>query len=310
MIWFLSFLVLVAIIAALPWLLELRRRPITAATRDLAPGRFIDLPQGRTHYLWHGGATSRPLVLVHGLSSPSWVFSGLIRGLVMAGYRVLSYDLYGRGFSDRPGGAQSLEFHTTQLGALLDALCEDEPVTLLGYSMGGAIAARFAADQSDRVERLILLAPAGIIYAPGPLLARARAGAIGAWLWGVFGARELRRAARRDAAQPTVIPDLAARIDRELAHRGYLRAILSSERHTLGEVLEPVHREIAAMYIPTLAIWGETDQVIPVAAVGDLALWNRKAHQEVVPGAGHALVHTHPQEVLAAIREFLRDVPQ
>jgi pimeloyl-ACP methyl ester carboxylesterase len=303
-------LALILIVAALPWLFEARRRPMSPRLRDQAPGRFADLAQGRTHYLWSGPDRTHVIVLAHGLSSPSWVFSGLIRGLVMAGYRVLSYDLYGRGFSDRVAGRQTLEFHTRQLGDLLDALGVDAPVTLLGYSMGGAIAAHFAAEQSDRVERLILLAPAGIIYTPGRLLATARtSGVFGTWLWGMFGGRALRRAAGRDATSPTVIPDLAKRIEQELARKGYLGAILSSERHTLSQSLEPAHREIAAMYIPTLAIWGETDAVIPVASVGELTRWHRQAHQEVIPGAGHGLAYTNPKEVLEAIREFLRDVP-
>ena len=295
---------------ALPWLLEARRRPMTAALRDQAPGRFADLSQGRTHYTWHGPDQTRSLVLVHGLIAPSWVFSGLTRGLVMLGYRVLSYDLHGHGFSDRVAGAQTLAFHTRQLGELLDSLGCDAPVALLGYGMGGAIAAQFAADQSDRVERLILVAPAGIVYRPGRLRALARnGGPLGTWLWGLLGAGTLIRAAAREAKAPTVLPDLPKRISSELSRRGALAAILSSERHALVQPLKAAHREIAAMYIPTLAIWGEADGVVPVRAMGDLARINRQAHQEVIAGAGHGLVHTHPKEVLAAIRDFLRDVP-
>ncbi|GKY86924.1 alpha/beta fold hydrolase [Sinisalibacter aestuarii] len=303
-------LVPAAILLALPAILEAMRRPIDDRARDYAPGRFADLGQGRTHYQWHGGKSTHTIVLVHGLSSPSWVFSGLIRGLVQAGYRVLSYDLYGRGYSDRAAGRQTLAFHTAQLGALLDDLGVDEPVTLMGYSMGGAIAAQFAADQSDRVERLILLAPAGMEYRPGRLLKfAARTGPLGTWLWGLFGGAMLRRGAQRDAQSPSVIADLPHRIAQELRHRGYLAAILSSERHTLSTPMEPVHREIAAMYIPTLAIWGEKDPVVPITAMGELTRWNRQAHHEVVPGAGHALAYTNPQEVNAAVRTFLRDMP-
>jgi pimeloyl-ACP methyl ester carboxylesterase len=311
MIWLILLFALVLLVALLPWLIERGRRPLTERERDRAPGRFVDLPAGRTHYLWHGGGGTRTLVLIHGLSTPSWVFCGLTRGLTAAGFRVLSYDLYGRGFSDRPGGKQTLAFHVAQLAALLEALDVDEPVTLMGYSMGAAIAARFAAENPDRVERLILLAPAGIVYRPGKLIGMAgRNRLIGGWLWGLFGGRALRQSARREAHKPTIIPDLAERIGRELRLRGYLAAILSSERHALGEQLEAAHREIAAMYIPTLAIWGEADPVIPVAAMGELARWHRHAHQETVAGAGHGLVYTHPQEVLAAIRAFLHDIPE
>lgn len=304
-------LVALLILAALPWLMETRRSTINDRLRDDAPGRFVALSQGQTHYIWNGPDHTHVVVLIHGLSSPSWVFTGLERGLVRAGYRVLTYDLYGRGYSDRVSGAQTLAFHTRQLGDLIEALGIDAPVTLLGYSMGGAIATRFAAEHSDIVERLILLAPAGIIYRPGRLLRFAhRAGPLGNWLWGLFGGNVLRRAAQADARKPTVIPDLAERIDAELGRKGYLAAILSSERHTLSEDLAADHREIAAMYIPTKAIWGEKDPVIPVKAMGELTRLNRQAHQEVIPGAGHGLAYTNPKEILETIREFLHDIPE
>ena len=131
----------------------------------------------------------------------------------------------------------------------------------------------------------------------------------GTWLWGLLGGAALRRTARREASAPTVIPDLAQRIDTELARRGYLQAILSSERHSLHEPMDRVHREIAAMFIPTLAIWGEADPVIPIAASGELARIHRTAHQAVIPGAGHGLAYANPTEVIAAIKEFLHDIP-
>jgi len=310
MTWFLLLAVLL-VLALLPGYLEARRQPVDGTLRDQAPGRFVDLSRGRTHYQWSGPDRTHVIVLIHGLSTPSWVFTGIERGLVISGYRVLTYDLYGRGFSDHVAGAQTLAFHTQQLTELLDALGVDEPVSLLGYSMGGAIATRFAAEHSDRVDRLILLAPAGIAHNPGLLLTLAQKGGVfGSWLWGLLCGLSLRRAAAREAAAPTVIPDLADRIKAETRRKGYLPAILSSQRHALQENLEADHREIAAMYIPTKAIWGEKDPVIPISAMGGLTRWNRQAHQEVIPVAGHGLAFTNPKEVLATFREFLRDIPQ
>lgn len=310
MIWYFSLAALL-VLALLPRFMEARRRPVDASLRDQAPGRFVALSQGHTHYQWSGPDRTHVIVLIHGLSSPSWVFAGIERGLVISGYRVLSYDLYGRGYSDSVAGAQTLGFHTRQLGELLDALGVDEPVSLLGYSMGGAIATRFAAEQPGRVDRLILLAPAGIAYTPGPLLRLAgKSGMFGSWLWGLFGGLSLRRAATRDAAAPTVIPNLADRIKAETRRKGYLPAILSSERHALQENLEAEHRKIAGLNIPTKAIWGEKDPVIPISAMGELARWNRQAHQDIISGAGHGLAHANPKEVLATFREFLHDIPE
>lgn len=306
-----ALLILGGAVFVTPWVSEALRRPLSDRMRGKAPGEYAQLDSGVTHYQWHGPRSERILVLVHGLSTPSWVFEGLIRGFLSMRYRVLSYDLYGRGQSDRAKGRQTLDFHTRQLTQLLDEIGVRVPVTLLGYSMGAAIATRFAATESDRVDRLILLAPAGMGYEPSKLLAISRvAGPFGDWLWGLVGPRLLRRGAAADLEAGSVIADLPERIGTELRHRGYLSAILSSERHALTEPVADDHREIAAMYIPTLAIWGEADATIPVSGVGQLALWNRQAHQEVIEGAGHALAHTKPTQVLEAIRSFLREVPE
>ena len=64
------------------------------------------------------------------------------------------------------------------------------------------------------------------------------------------------------------------------------------------------------MYIPTLAIWGEADETVPISGVGQLATWNRRAHQEVIADAPHSLLYSRPTQVLEAMHTFLRDVPE
>jgi len=306
-----AILVLLAIVIALPWVIEQRRGEMTAKLRRDAPGHFAELSQGMTHYEWHGPVDGNVMVMIHGLSTPSWVFTGLLRGLNMMGFRVLTYDLYGRGYSDRPRGDQDRAFFLTQLRDLLVAvgIPEDEEICLFGYSMGGAIATCYAAENPERVDRLFLLAPAGMDYTPAPLLKQARiSGRFGDWLWGIAGGWLLRKGAAADADGPTVIPDLPSRIRRELSLRGYLRSILSSERNMLCEYLEAEHRELARMYVAVVTIWGEEDTVIPLTALGKLTQWNRDAWKLVVPGAGHALGYTNPQEIIAAVQENLREV--
>lgn len=302
-------LLIVAVLAALPWLTERRRLPMDKTARRSAPGHFVRLSDGETHYEWHGPARGPVLVLIHGLTTPSWVFAGLVRGLGMMGFRVLSYDLYGRGFSSRPTTPETRHFFIRQLRELLDVLGVDEPVALLGYSMGGAIATIFAAEEPTRVSRLILVAPAGIDYTPAPLLARAReTGLLGDWLWGLLGAREVIRASRQPEGQPSAIPEIETLVRRETQTKGYLPAVLSAERHMLTEYLEDEHRALGHDFVPVLSVWGEEDGTIPLSSLGKLTEWNRGAYKVVIPGAGHGLVHTHPREILDALQEHLREV--
>jgi|LULQ01.1.fsa_nt_gb pimeloyl-ACP methyl ester carboxylesterase len=307
MIWTLLILVAV-IVAAAPFAAELLRHS-PRDDRSRTDGGIALLQDGVTSFQWHGPTTPSVIVLIHGLTSPSWVFSGLIRGLNMMGYQVLTYDLYGRGLSDRPRDRQTPQFFLHQLTELLDEQGLEGPVSIMGYSMGGLIGSLFAATYPDRVDRLVLLAPAGMDYTPGPLLKRAGAGGLfGNWLWQVMGPSVLREAARRDAAGPTVVPDLPARIDAELSRRGYLRSVLSAHRNALSVRIEDAHRDIGKIGTPVLAIWGEADAVIPATEIGKLTQWNRNVRHQVVKGAGHALPHTAPNAIIAAVTEFLREV--
>lgn len=300
------FFLIVAALAALPILAERRRSPITDAQRRTAPGGFADLTGGRTHYRWFGPEGGPVMVLVHGLTTSAYVWDGLMPRLIAQGARVLVYDLYGRGLSDRPATAQTRSFFVRQLRELLQDQRIETEFTLVGYSMGGAIATVFTAEEAERVAKLILIAPAGLIHAPAPFGEVCRkVPYLGDWLMSVWGGIALRRGLNPDEA--SAVPTIAARQAAETRTRGYLRSVLSSQRHFLAKRLDEDHAEVKRMYVPTLAIWGERDEVIPLQALGELAKANRDARQVVVPGAGHGLVHTHPDEVNRAIQTFLRE---
>ncbi|MEC7764778.1 MAG: alpha/beta hydrolase [Pseudomonadota bacterium] len=300
---------IVALIVIAPFAREVLRAPVARARPGADEGGFAELSEGKTYYRWFGAPTSHVIVLIHGLTTPHWVFSGLVRGLNLLGYQVLAYDLYGRGLSDRPTNAQTPQFFVHQLDELLAEQGLEGPVSLMGYSMGGIIASAFATNYPDRVDRVILLASGGIDYTPGqPLKRCGNLGLIGDWLWRVRGPKALRRQAARDAAQPTVIPDLETRMAEETARRGYLPAVLSSHRETLAIDLADLHRDMAKTGIPVLAIWAGDDEVIPLTAMGKLTQWNRTARHHVVEGVGHALPHAAPNEIITAITTFFREV--
>jgi pimeloyl-ACP methyl ester carboxylesterase len=104
----------------------------------------------------------RPVVFVHGFSVPSFVWEPSFRALADAGFRVVRYDLLGRGYSDRPRARYDQELFDHQLRDLIGALALEVPVDLVGLSMGGAIAVGFADRHPASVRRLVLIDPAGL----------------------------------------------------------------------------------------------------------------------------------------------------
>ncbi|KAJ3203878.1 hypothetical protein HDU83_009963 [Entophlyctis luteolus] len=124
-----------------------------------------------THYFMTGRNDGRKIVLVHGINVTGNAFPEFIERLTALGFLVLSYDLYGMGYSGSPGTKYDEESYTLQLVELLKHVGWSEPVVVLGFSLGGGIATCFADKYPEYVEKLVLIAPAGLKHNM-PMLAR------------------------------------------------------------------------------------------------------------------------------------------
>ena len=299
MIWL---LLLIAKIAALPFLADYTRLKMNDTARGDAPGKFVKLRRGITHYRRFGTETGPLVVCVHGLTTPSFVFEAIAEAYVKNGYRVLVYDHYGRGYSDRPVGLQNRAFFVQHLEELLDALGEDGRFDLVGYSLGGWIAAAYGADHPERINRLILLAPAGIranlgwsallvLYLPF----------IGDWVFMSTYAAQHRRGTEKDRARYSYVEYVVERQQRELNYRGFLPSILSSMRGALSASTERDHQILEEAKTDILAIWGQDDTVVPISSKDVMSGWNREAKHVVINGADHGLTFTHVPAVMDAI---------
>ncbi|WP_136636412.1 alpha/beta fold hydrolase [Pseudooceanicola onchidii] len=303
MIW-LILLVLAAAVAIAPFVVEQRRTQMNDAARVDAPGSFAELSQGTTHYRWFGGTRGPVAVLVHGLTTPGFVWDQIAEGLTHMGFRVLTYDLYGRGFSDRPDGVQDDAFFVQQLEDLLAHEKIPDDITLFGYSMGGVIATCHAAKHPDQIRQLVLVAPAGFGGFPKGFYRQIRdMGRLGDWLAHARLPRVIRKGAQSLAGQHPDLADVAAGQAAESDRRGFIPAVLSSLRHVLRDEREYEHRKLSRVDVPVLSIWATEDDAIPLSGMGNLTRWNRLAIQSQVEGATHWLPLTHPDEVLRAFQD-------
>ena len=99
----LVWLVALAGLATVPFVLRnTETRALDDTARLRAPGDFVRLPDGMVHYELAGPDSGVTVVLVHGFSVPFYIWDSTAARLHDAGFRVLRYDLYGRGYSDRP----------------------------------------------------------------------------------------------------------------------------------------------------------------------------------------------------------------
>ncbi|HEV7768779.1 MAG TPA: alpha/beta hydrolase [Thermoanaerobaculia bacterium] len=107
-------------------------------------------------------ANGRVIVLMHGKNFSAAQWEPTIRALTKSGFRVIAPDQIGFGKSSKPAAYQ-FSFHTLadNTGSLLDAIGVQR-VSVVGHSMGGMLATRFALLFPDRVERLVLVNPIGL----------------------------------------------------------------------------------------------------------------------------------------------------
>ena len=126
------------------------------------------------------------IVIIHGATLGSIAYHGYTSTLVNAGYTVVLYDQYGRGYSDRPDFLLSIELMSTQLLELINHL-KIEKVYLFGISFGGAIAAHFAATYTDRVQAISYQVPVVTEVKLSPTIIATRLPVIGRLLGRFFG---------------------------------------------------------------------------------------------------------------------------
>ena len=294
------FLVIILIgCVAFPHGLERARLKMNETARSDAPGDFCKLKKGLTHYRYFGLKTGPLVVCIHGLTTPSFVFEAIAKELVVKGYRVLVYDHYGRGYSDRPSGVQDRKFFVEQLRELLATLGEKDAFDLIGYSMGGAIASAFGAKHPERIKKLILLAPAGMGHELGSLATIAlRVPLFGTWAFMALYARIHRQGTEKERALVSDVNYVVDRQQRELNYLGFLPSVLASLRGILATSSQVDHQKLATKNIEVISVWGAEDMVIPISGKERLLKWNADSKHIVIAHARHGLAYTHVTEVM------------
>ena len=154
-------------LAALHSVSDPERLDLDDAVRRATPGQFVRLTDGYTHYEIAGPAAAHVVVLAAGFSVPYYIWDPTFDALVEAGFRVLRYDYYGRGFSDRPDVPYAQDLYVRQLVELLDSLNVSGSIDLAGLSLGGSIVTSFADQFPDRVRSLIYVDPS--FRSPSPI---------------------------------------------------------------------------------------------------------------------------------------------
>ena len=153
------FVLLLLILIGVYFILNLEINRLNENEHKKLGGTFIKLSDGYTHYKLTGEESAQLAVLVHGGTIPMWTWTKQVSVLNDSGYRVLVYDKFGRGYSDRPNVTYNQELYKRQLIELVDSLALNEKFDLIGLSVGGGTVVNFTAQYPDKVRKLVLISP-------------------------------------------------------------------------------------------------------------------------------------------------------
>lgn len=285
------------------WWTNPEDRVLDSTSRLASPQSFIGLSEGVTGYRLEGPETAPLVVLVHGFSTPSYLWDETVRALNASGLRTLRYDLYGRGYSDRPLGRYDLPRFTRQLNELLSALEIQQPVHLVGLSMGGLIVSQFAADHPEQVDRIALIAPFNTAVRI-PLLMWPGIGDVLAQI--VYFPRQVAMQ-KANFADPAQFERHVPGFVEQLPYKGFRRAILSTLRHLIAVDPLPTYQRLGQQRRPVLLIWGDQDAVVPAAQAPRVrTALGVNAKLVPVAGAGHLPQADAPGVVHSALIAHLQ----
>jgi len=274
------------------------------AARSTTLGSFVHLSDGVTHYELRGPATARTVVLVHGFSVPYYIWDSTTAALEANGFRVLRYDEFGRGFSDRPNVAYDASLYDRQLGELLDSLHIRDKVDLAGVSMGGWVTATFTGRHPNRVRTLTLVDP---VAGTSPAASGAETlPVIGPYLYQALAVPGMADGQAGDFVNPGRFPDWAGRYRPQMRYKGFGRALLSTRRATAGMNTDTLYARVAATGIPVLLIWGQSDATVPFERNTRVRKAIPVAEFHAIAGAGHLPIVEQATLTDSLIVGFLR----
>jgi pimeloyl-ACP methyl ester carboxylesterase len=246
------------------------------------------------------------VVMLHGWGGSLYMFRHALDLLPTYGVRPIAADLRGYGLSDKPlaRDSYSLNNYCADVDALLDSLSVTR-VTLVGQSMGGGLALRYALRRPERISKLVLINPTGLV--PLKFLKflvrppRALLGAIGGrlvprWLVEVI----LRRLAYGNAAlvterdideywAPTQLP-------------GFTHAVSAAIREFDWRPLSPA--EAASLAVPSVVILGTRDRLVRNTPESAERLRGSLVHSM---DGGHCVHEERPREACEIIGQFACD---
>jgi 4,5:9,10-diseco-3-hydroxy-5,9,17-trioxoandrosta-1(10),2-diene-4-oate hydrolase len=274
----------------------------------LPDDKYVDVGEVRTRY-WTLGNEGPPLVLIHGIGASMESWAANIRPLAKT-HRVYALDLVGFGSSGKPTAPYTLSFLAQFVADFMRGQ-DIAQASIIGHSLGGGVALKLAIEHAEKVDRLVLVGSAGLGREGHIFFRLGSLPLVGEYLT---------RPSRERTAQfleemvydPGMVTEELVDLHYDLMSRpGAQEAYLSTVRSiatvfgTRRAVLRSIVDNLDRITAPTLVVWGEQDEILPVAHahVAAEAIPNARLH--IFQECGHFVQMEKVEAFNALVSQFL-----
>lgn len=267
-----------------------------------APGDYLDVAGLRLH-VRDGGPRAAPVViLMHGFGASLHTWEPWAQALA-ADHRVIRFDLPGFGLSGAdPTGDYGDARATAVLTGLMDRLGVAR-ASLIGNSIGGKLAWQFAAQNPERVDKLVLVSPDGFASPGFAYGKKTEVPAMVRLMRYALPTAMVRQSLAPAYGDPSVLTDAVVTRYRDLMLAPGIRDAMIAR---MGQVmLEDPRSLLRQVRAPTLLLWGEKDAMIPLANAADYLKALPDGRLVSLPGLGHVPQEEAPARSLEPVGQFL-----
>jgi len=265
----------------IPW----NSQPMDEWAKKYAKGKFIKLDGYSTHYIEKG--EGEPVILIHGFLYDSYMWNKNIDALADR-FKVYAVDLWGFGYSTRDPMDYGYPLYANQLLKFMDTL-DIQKASLIGQSMGGGTSIFFSVNHRDRVNKLILVDPAGMPN-PLPLMGKiTNLPKLGEFLLGMKSDfyRKMVLSTTFIYDKGVVTESYFENVTRFHKIKGTTEILLKILRKQFFHTLpDEVHR-LGEMDVPILIIFGRHDKAVPLERGEEMHKILRGSRLEIFEQAGH-----------------------
>jgi pimeloyl-ACP methyl ester carboxylesterase len=283
-------------------------------------GNLADLKNGKLYYRWFSPEKENGeiLVLVHGFSTPSVVWEGVLPYLLEEGFKVLVYDHYGRGYSSRPKVKYTKDLFVDSLDELIEHQEISQKINLVGYSMGGPIVAGYAEKHSEKVRSASFIAPAGYMSLSVPWyqklfyrfltmpIIRQFIGVVAPSIF--YGGNATLTLSTLEDEQHVPQERLNEIYREQMKYEGFTRSLLSTIKNFNLFQDKSSFKDIGNSEIPCSVIWGTNDETVSFDGHNEMQKDFNNLFSTVIENGFHDITYSMPTKVAKHLLSFLKQL--